>query len=150
MYTFRINGSVHHNIGSLVPAGQNKHAFAQIYFLDGEEQVQRRNELFSDLNRITLQDLQAMLHECNAYVEYKQAYQTMSSNSEGNIQMVLHADLPNQDGRRYNAPTAPEFAVLMPGDGNNNGTSSRDIVIQERIGGINHINETHKGYDSIH
>ena len=40
------------------------------------------------------------------------------------------------DPRRYNAPTAPEIAVLMPGDGYTEGVATRDIVLHARPGGL--------------
>ena len=43
------------------------------------------------------------------------------------VRMIIRADgFP--DPRRYNAPTAPEVAVIMPGDGYSEGVASRDIL----------------------
>jgi hypothetical protein len=73
VYTFRIQGQLHHKIGSLLPeSGENK--FGQIYFMDSQEQGQRRAEIF-ELSPQIFQTLKEILNECqNPYVNiYKQA-----------------------------------------------------------------------------
>ena len=54
------------------------------------------------------------------------------------------------DPRRYNVPTAPEVAVIMPGDGYGEEVASRDIVLHARKGGLQRITETHRAYDALH
>ena len=63
--------------------------------------------------------------------------------------MIIRVDgVP--DPRRYNAPTAPEVAVIMPGDGYSEGVASRDIVLHARTGGLQRITEGNCAYDSLH
>ena len=51
-------------------------------------------------------------------------------------------------GRQYNTPTtANEIAVIMPGDGESGGR--RDIILYGKGGGIQHIDYTHKNYDTF-
>jgi hypothetical protein len=62
VYTFKISGQLCHKIGSLLPQPHESHKFAQIYFLDGDEQVTRRNEVFGNrLDNNILASLQQML-----------------------------------------------------------------------------------------
>ena len=42
--------------------------------------------------------------------------------------MTIRAD-GTPDPRHYNAPTAPEIAVIMPGNGYTEGVATRDIVL---------------------
>ena len=63
--------------------------------------------------------------------------------------MTIRAD-GAPDPRRYNAPTAPEIAVIMPGDGYTEGVATRDIVLHARTGGLKRITETNCAYDSLH
>ena len=58
------------------------------------------------------------------------------------MRITIRADVAS-DPRRYNAPTAPEIAVIMPGDGYNEQEASRDIVLHTRSGDLQHITETH-------
>ena len=47
--------------------------------------------------------------------------------------------------RRYNNPISDWIGVLMPNDATNN----RDIVLHYRDGGLKHISELHRSYDSM-
>ena len=53
------------------------------------------------------------------------------------------------DPRRYNAPSAPEIAVVMPGDDYTECVATRDIVLHARIG-LKRVTETNCAYDSLH
>ena len=64
------------------------------------------------------------------------------------VRMTIRAD-GAPDPRRYNAPTAPEIAVIMPGDGYTEGVATRDIVLHARTGGLKLITETNCAYDSL-
>jgi len=49
--------------------------------------------------------------------------------------------------RRYNAPTANEVAVIMPGSGNSE--TRREIVLHKRRGGLARIHTSHRFYDAL-
>ena len=70
VYTFRIQGVVHHYIGSLVPNCDEATAFAQIYIHDGtaEAGVDNRQRHLGEDKLPELKALQQMLHEVNPYV----------------------------------------------------------------------------------
>ena len=63
--------------------------------------------------------------------------------------MVILADSVT-DPRRYNVPTAPEIAVLLPSSGHLDAIANRDIVLHAYGGGIKRITETHCAYYSLH
>jgi len=46
-YVFRINGVVHHRIGSLLPAPGNRPEYAQLYIYDTANEIQNRLNIFS-------------------------------------------------------------------------------------------------------
>ncbi|XP_071941100.1 uncharacterized protein [Antedon mediterranea] len=60
-----------------------------------------------------------------------------------NMRIVIHED--NQHARRYNPPTGNEVAILMP----NEPCMNRDIVLHEREGGLRHVSELHRAYDTL-
>ena len=64
-----------------------------------------------------------------------------------NINLIIKEDT-GADRRRYNAPSATEIAVLMPGDGTTVG--HRDIILHKNDGGIKRINELNQAYDPLH
>ena len=72
----------------------------------------------------------------------------MREHGGADVRMTIRADGAS-DPRRYNAPTAPEIAVIMPGDGYNEQEASRDIVLHARSGYLQRITETHRAYDPL-
>ena len=65
------------------------------------------------------------------------------------MRIVIKAD-ECPDSRHHNAPTAQEIAVILPNDGYGEEVGSRDIVLYARKGGLQHITETHRAYDTLH
>ena len=63
--------------------------------------------------------------------------------------MVIRSEgTPNS--RRYNMPTGPDVAVIMPGVGHGEEVASRNIVLHARSCGLNRITEIHRAYDALH
>ena len=152
VYTFRIQGVVHHYIGSLVPNCDEAPVFAQIYIHDGtpEAEVENRQRHLGEAKLPELKALQQMLHEINPYVShFIHAVDLMRAQGGVDIRMIIRAD-GCPDPRRYNAPSAPEIAVLLPGGGYSEGVANRDIVLHAHTGGLKRITETHCAYDSLH
>ena len=152
VYTFRIHGIVHHNIEQLMPREGQAPAFAQIYIHDGtpEAEAEYRQQALGEASLPELQCLQAMLHDVNPYVSFfRQGIAVMREHGGAVVRMTIRAD-GLSDPRRYNAPTAPEIAVIMPGDGYNEQEASRDIVLHARSGDLQRITETHRAYDPLH
>ena len=88
-----------------------------------------------------LRGLQDMLHEVNAYVSFLRQ-------GANDVRMIIRAD-GGPDPRRYNAPTAPKIAIIMPGDGYTEGVATRDIVLHARTGSLQSITECNCAYDSL-
>ncbi|KAF8334786.1 hypothetical protein F5887DRAFT_892448 [Amanita rubescens] len=84
-------------------------------------------------------ELQAMIHETHPYVAlYKSAHQIMAEtppDQRQNVRMILRADR-TQDRRRYNLPTASEIAAVIPGDGSEEVSDHRDVVVRLQGGGL--------------
>ena len=152
VYTFRIQGVVHHYIGQLTPREGEAPSFAQIYIHDGtaEGEIENRLKHLGEASLPELRGLQALMHEVKPYVRYfKHGIELMRAQGGTDVRMIIRADgVP--DPRRYNAPTAPEVAVIMPGDGYSEGVASRDIVLHARTGGLQRITECNCAYDSLH
>jgi hypothetical protein len=56
---------------------------------------------------------------------------------------------PSTDLRRYNAPSVDEIAVLIPGD-QSNIVDPRDVVLHNRDGRLEFINDHHRAYIPLH
>ena len=99
--------------------------------------------------------LQGMLNAHHPYVPlYKQAFQIMRekpADEQQDVTVTLRADR-NQDMRRYNLPTADdEVAAVIPGDGSEDHSDHRDIVLCLHAGGaLKRISNLHPSYSCLH
>lgn len=67
---FKVQGQVHHQIGSLLPLQNQQHKFLQIYFIgDTEQQAKQRQYNSTGLMLDVLTSLPNMLHIHNPYVK---------------------------------------------------------------------------------
>ncbi|AEE09607.1 putative DNA helicase [Cotesia vestalis bracovirus] len=145
--TFKIQGQIHHRIGSLLPFEDTQNKFLQIYFMGNmEEQLDRRLEINAGMKRAILQDLQCLLHEHHALVRlFKSALERMPSDD---YKVVIKADKrpSGTHERTFNAPTVDEVAILIVGEQ----LEKRDIVLTRRdTGQLQQISETHRSYDTL-
>lgn len=152
MPTFRVQGQIYHQIGSLLPAPNDEYKYLQIYFMgdsDDDNQVQQRQNFNAGTNQRIVANLQVMLHENNHLVQlFKQAKDLLQNRSD-NHRIAIHADRTpaGQHPGRFNAPTIDDVAILMMGDN----AAQRDIVIYRRneTEGLQRISETHRSYDAL-
>ena len=130
VYTFRIQGVVHYYIGQLTTREGEAPSFAQIYIHDGtvEGEIENRLRHLGEASLPELKGLQALMHEVNPYMQYfRHGIELMRAQGGTDVRMIIRADgVP--DPRHYNAPTAPELAVIMPGNGYSEGVATRDRV----------------------
>ena len=71
IYTFRIQGALHHTMGSLLPPPGERLRFTQVYMFDSvEEQLQFGYETHPNLDLEILQLLSTILREVNPYVQF--------------------------------------------------------------------------------
>ena len=107
----------------------------------------------SNLDPVTLRDLQDMLYRCHPGVQlYRQAHQLTSVMPlEQQCQISLYFD-PSCDRCRYQAPDASvkEMAVILPGDGDQL-TGAQDIILYRNHGPpLQRISDIHPFYPSLH
>ena len=151
IYTFRIQGQLCHRIGSLLPPPGKDPAFSQIYIYDSDSMRQAQQRMshhpnLLDINTVLL--LQAMLQQCNPYIEiFQTAGERLAEHSNISLRIKL-MDHPHYDSRQYNHPTAHEITVIMVGTGDQP-TATRDIVLQGRQYGLQRIRETHSSYNPL-
>ena len=145
---FRIQGQLCHLIGSLLPPHDREPSFLQIYFMDGDEQITRRNNVTTGLCHNTLLDIQDVLSENHVYVrELKCAYEFINTQNIEHFKIVINENARplGTHERTYNPPTLKEVAILMP----NNPVGQRDIVLHTRTEQLQRISELHKAYDCL-
>ena len=104
--------------------------------------------MFEDLHPEVLQQLQTMLHACNAYVRGLRSAVELVQQNEHQLKIVLsaHRRPSTEHERRFNLPETGEVALLMPDEPH----GVRDVVLHFRDGGVDRINEFHRSYDPLH
>jgi hypothetical protein len=153
-YTFQINGELHHHAGALMPHGENTPTYAQIYIYDEAAQRLAHTTRNDNLLPQLIAELQAMILCDHPYIEiYKQAYQRILEtppDQHQNVYMVIRSE-KGDDQRRYNQVVDQnEIGVLIPGDGTQETSNHRDIVLHLQGGGLQRISHLHKSYISLH
>ncbi|XP_076299348.1 uncharacterized protein LOC143218189 [Lasioglossum baleicum] len=146
MPTFKVQGQVYHQIGSLLPVTDGDPQFLQIYFMDNvEEEVDRRCTFSAVTDRRIIAELRALFHENNCLVrDFKSALEDVRADD---LKVIIRADKTplNEHKRRFNAPTAPEVAAVIVGTE----ITRRDIVISRRDQTKQRVAETHRSSDAL-
>ncbi|KAL4626567.1 hypothetical protein ACB092_05G106000 [Castanea dentata] len=139
-YIFKLNGQNHHIIGTLLPNDGQDPQFAQLYFYDTKNEVENRMNIFSngeidsDLDPSIVDALVQMFDETNTLVKIFRILRLIGSRTT--------------DGREYNLPTCSEIAAIIIGDiGAEN--AHRDIIVELKEGGLQHINVLHPSYMAL-
>ncbi len=152
---FKIQGTVYHRIGQLLPEVGDEPKFSQMLIYDVNNELHNRMKWNDTLQESIMEQLQTMLHEVNPYIEvYKHAAEAMNEAGAKACDVRLVLKDTGRDPRRYNLPTTSDVAVILPGSGEEPG--NRDIVLYRRAaddpGGhtLKKINECHRMYDPLH
>jgi hypothetical protein len=142
VYTFRIQGALHHSMRSLLSPPGERPRFAQVYLYDSaEEQLQFCHETHPNLNLEILQLLNTILRDVNPLVQYwRTARERIADNPQLTIRLTM-LDPQENDPRRYNRPTADDIAVIIVWPGDDNEPFERDIIIQHRDTDVHSPNE---------
>ncbi|XP_074345440.1 uncharacterized protein LOC141684401 isoform X2 [Apium graveolens] len=150
-YVFRVCGRTYHSLGSLVPPDGLTPKFAQLYMYDGQEAVDHRLSFTGKAGEVdptNVSMLQEMLERENALVGiFKQAHERFTGAQPEHIHLRLF-ERRTSDGRFQNVPTANdyEFVGLVV---DNDFANNRDIVVEHKRNGLQHISELHPSFMSL-
>src|SRR5512138_1192270 len=149
VYTFRIQGSTHHLMGSLRPEDGNDPKFAQVYVYDGdmEAQIQRRGNIIGGLNEDYLRIIQQTMTNINPWAKkFLSAGDLMRYGDVNDFRLVIHAN-HGMDLRTHNKPSVNEVAAIIVDDGIDD---PRDVVVHLRGDGrLQRISDIHPSYDPL-
>ena len=146
---FKIQGKVHHRIGSLIPPGEDPPKFLQLYFYDTEEATEYRLEVMPKLSTVILKELTEEINKVNCYVKSFKAVHEYVSDDDTEMKIILIGDKKNipsgQHSRKYNLPQGCEVAALMPGEGD----GELEVVTRHKDNKLTKINTLHRSYDPL-
>ncbi|RDX46067.1 hypothetical protein OH76DRAFT_1330930, partial [Lentinus brumalis] len=155
-YSFMMHGAVYHQMGSLLPNGDEAPIYAQLYIYDDQQAALDARSANNDheLNRGVMAELQGMFMEHNPLVPlYRAAHEWfMRQPAEQRNDLIARIVLePTADGRRYNLPTASEVAAIIPGSGENEAVDKhRQIAIRLQSGDLQFISHLNPLYAPLH
>ena len=143
---FKIQGQLHHFIGTLLPLPGQDVQFLQTYVCDNSFSTRTNPQ---GLNVELLMELKDLLMRINAFAQaFATAGERLQQQSQDWVQLVLSTlDPTNKDPRRYNRPRAAEVAMIYPAFELGVATR-RDIVIQDRSASrsLHRVDETKPAY----
>ena len=117
VYTYRLQGKLHHRMGNLLPSEGETPKFTQMYIHDPHMQEECRLNSREELHSNILHWLQRMLQDVNPYAQlYENARRRMSTHPTAPLSLRL-VTLHNKDSRRYNTPIANKVGAIMVEDG---------------------------------
>ena len=152
-YVFRINGVVHHRIGSLIPVVGSRPEYAQLYIYDTVNELHNRLNIFfgeegDKPDPQIVSELTNMLNRINPLVKkFRMARDRLISPNAPDIAIKLIGSVKNH-GDRYSLPTTSELAGLLIG-GSSANTSTFDIVVEAQSSHFKHIPAIHPALMSL-
>jgi hypothetical protein len=138
-YVFRINGQIHHRIGSLLPKENNNPKFAELYIFDTKNETENRIRALNkeesevaDINPIIVEELKKMLDQYNPLLKiFRHARGLLEEHKSIDITICIIGAYKG-DTIQYEMPHTEELAMLIVGDLNQE-KYKRDIIISTKI-----------------
>jgi hypothetical protein len=135
---FRINGVVHHRIGSLLPIPGHRPEYTQLYIYDTEHEVSNRlaalsSDQDSTPNPALVASLIEMLSEHNPLVrQFRMARDRLMLPTAPDAFIRLRGSIDDH-GSRFSLPAVPELAALLVADLTTT-AHALDVVVETRAG----------------
>ncbi|XP_062004297.1 uncharacterized protein LOC133721639 isoform X2 [Rosa rugosa] len=153
-YIFKINGQVHHLMGSVLPFEGESPKYAQLYVYD------TRNEIANRINAIDpalvnqnirsdiVEGLIKMFDEINELAkQFRIMRDKFENRSLPSFKMSI-LDRRSIDDKQYEKPVNDEIGGLIVGDiGEYN--SNKDIIIESNSGSLQRVSKIHPKYMSL-
>jgi len=155
-YVFRINGQIHHRIGSLLHETDNtRPKFAELYIFDTQNEIQNRIEAITredpddnDINPYIVQELKNMLDQYNPLVKKFRQARDLLEQYKGIDISVRIVGAKKGDPIQYEMPHTEELAMLIVGDLSLE-NYKRDIIVNSTHKGLQRISIYHPAYMAL-
>jgi len=143
--TLRIQGALHHLVGSLLPQPNAKAAFLQLYLFNNlHNQEEHRGKAFANRNRPISTEIAELLSRTNPFAFLLiNAGEQIRSDPSTDVHISLKAP-DASDKHRYHKPLDESIAAIIPAA--EEGAIHRDIVITYWSGVLARIYETSPYY----
>ncbi|ONM36878.1 putative replication protein [Zea mays] len=154
-YVFKINGIVHHRIGTLLPRRGAMPKFAQLYIHDTDHETQNRLNMFEVDDGVAEQPereitmaLLDMLNDNNKLVKaFRYARERLEQAGNQKITLRLLGCDARQDVQ-YNLPSGGEVAAIVVGDYTAD-EYTYDVLVHDRNCGLRRVSCLHPSYMAL-
>jgi len=151
-YVFRVNGQIHHRIGSLLPQPEKMPKFAELYIFDTKNEIENRIRALhkqdpeeNDINPYIVEQLKKMLDEYNPLVKtFRHARDILEEHNGIDISIRI-IGASKDSAIQYEMPHTEELAIVIVGDLNVE-NYKRDIIISNKNKGLQRICIFHPAY----
>ncbi|KAJ1270274.1 hypothetical protein BS78_06G041800 [Paspalum vaginatum] len=151
-YVFRVNGQIHHRIGSLLPEPNKIPQFAKLYIFDTKNEIDNRIKALckqepgeTDLNPTIIKELKKMLNECNPLVKIFRHARDLLEKHKGIDVSIRIIGANKGDPVQYEMPHPGKLAMLIVSDVTLE-NYERDIIVTSRNRGLQRISIFHPAY----
>src|SRR6266542_3540713 len=144
VYTFRANGTLHHNVHSFGPSSRPEHL--QLYFYDDDPTLTHRKEATKKLDQEVVRKLVDILRG-NPYSQQFRSLGTHKDNLQ-DYRIELNTD-KNLDQRRYNTPVSSEVAAIWVEGSDLANRFKRSITLYGNNNDRYNIHATHGCYHPL-
>lgn len=140
VYVYRINNTVHHLIGSLLPIEGQSSKFSQFYIFDNTaERIEARRQVYPEISKDLIAKVEKCLQKENKLIhKYQQIGKKVIN--KPNFTIAIKDNIKNIDIRVYNQPASNQIAAIVP---NTNQKGSRDIIVQRQDDKLQRIDHYH-------
>ncbi|KAM3016834.1 hypothetical protein FF2_000799 [Malus domestica] len=145
VYTFRAQGSIYHQIGSLLPTARTRPRFLQIYIYDTEHQIDNRMLENNGLNRQVVEKTKHVLDQYNPFVHM---FRHISHRQDLNTCKLIIREQPSTH-RQYSLPTISQVAAVFINGVDSDAINGRDIVVQTTSGQLINVQDDAGYYDPL-
>lgn len=138
VYTFRVQGTMCHPMGSLLPPADNlQPQFAQIYIMDPSIDVRasRRCEIMDDLCPEKVKLITTVLSKHNLFAKLYKHVGLQMNNNPDMVGLRIY-ECPTTNLNRYNRPRAKEIAAIVIGELD---SKQKDLIVYKKGGGLTRV-----------
>jgi len=151
-YVFRVNGQIHHHIGSLLPEPNKIPKFAELYIFDTKNEIENRLRALTkeepdrhDLNPAIIKGLQEMLDQHNPLVKIFRHARDLFEEHKGIDISIRILGANKGDPIQYEMPYSEDLAMLIVGDITAE-NYKRDIIVSTKKKSLQRISIFHPAY----
>jgi hypothetical protein len=154
-YVFKINGQIHHRIGSLIPSDDNEPQYAELYIFDTQNEIRNRIKALHkqepsevEIDPQIVKQLKDMLDENNPLVKtFRYARDMLDKYKD--IELSIRIVGANKgDPVQYEMPHTDELALLIVGDFTLE-KCQRDIIVSTKQKELHRITIFHPAYMAL-